>query len=561
MAFDGIITNAMVCEINKNILGCRLEKIQMPTKSDIVLTFHTGKEKLKLLICIEASNARIHFTKTQKENPVKAPQFCMVLRKYLQGAKVVEVNQLGLDRVVLIGFENINELGNVAKYTLCVELMGKYSNIILVNESNKILDSIKHVDASMSSVREVLPAREYVLPTTLHKQEFKGMTYENFIANIQLASMDPYFSEDNMVKIIANQFVGFSKLFFQNVMNYIGVTTSFDKTNTVDMFNLINLILYNANTHMLHLMMYDNDYHIDLGNFSTTINTTELSDFLDKYYSERDSLNALKTATFNLQKDVNTFKSKYVKNLKRVLEILDEQKDMEKYKLYGELISANIYRISPGQKEIELENYYDNNALIKISLNEHYSASRNAQNYFKKYTKLKNAIAYAEKQKQDYEDNIDYLDSVLYLIDSATSIEELNNIKEELHEAGYINYAVGKKKYKDDEALGPYKYEYDGVEILAGRNNIQNDKLTLKLADKSFTWLHVKDHHGSHVIVKSDNPSDKVLEFAASIAVKHSEAKNSSKVSVDYTKVKFVHKPSGSKPGKVIYTNYKTIII
>ena len=561
MAFDGIITNAVVYEINHVLVGARIEKIQMPTKNEIFLTFHSNREKLKLLISIDPSNARIHFSKIQTENPVKAPQFCMVLRKYLQGAKVCQVSQLGLDRVIQIEFENLNELGDLAKYTLNVELMGKYSNIILVNNNNKILDSIKHVDSSMSTVREVLPARDYLLPTTLNKQEFKGMSYEQFIANIQLASMDPYFEESNMTKIIANQFVGFSKLFFENLLKQVDIKTSFNRENTVDLFNLINIVLYNSGTHMLHLRKYENDYHIDLNDFSTTINNLELSDFLDAFYIEKETLSTLKTAKFNLEKDVNSFKSKYVKNLARVNDILDEQIDMEKYKLYGELISANIYRIEKGSKEIELENYYDENKLVKIMLNESFSASKNAQVYFKKYNKIKNAISHATEQKADYISNIEYLDSVLYMISEANSINELNSIKEELHEAGYINYASGKKKYKDEELLPPYKYEFEGIEILAGRNNIQNDKLTLKESRKTYTWLHVKDHHGSHVIVKSDSPSEKVLEYAATIAIKHSEAKNSSKVSVDYTLVKFVHKPSGAKPGKVIYTDYKTIVI
>jgi len=561
MAFDGIITNAVTSEIKAVLVGTRVEKIQMPTKNEIILSFHANREKLKLLISIDPSNARLHFTNVQKENPVRAPQFCMVLRKYLQGAKVCDVTQLGLDRVIQIEFENIDELGDLTKYTLNVELMGKYSNIILVNSKNKILDSIKHVDSTMSSIREVLPARDYILPTTLNKQEFKGMSYEQFIANIQLASMDPYFEESNMTKIIANQFVGFSKLFFENLMAQSNVTSSFNRENTIDMFNIINLVLYNSGTHMLHLRKYGEDYHIDLNDFSTTINRLELSEFLDKFYNEKDKISSIKTSKYNLMKDVNGFKSKYTKNLARVNEILAEQEDMENYKLYGELISANIYRIQPGMKQIEVENYYDNNNIVSIPLNENHNASKNAQNYFKKYNKLKNAISHATEQKTEYEANIDYLNSVLYLIDAASSIEELNSIKDELRETGYINYSSGKKKYKDEEALPPFKYVYDGIEILAGRNNIQNDKLTLKESRKTHTWLHVKDHHGSHVIIKDDNPSDKVIEYAATIAVKHSEAKDSSKVSVDYTLVKFVHKPNGSKPGKVIYTDYKTIII
>ena len=272
-------------------------------------------------------------------------------------------------------------------------------------------------------------------------------------------------------------------------------------------------------------------------------------------------MQVLKTARFNLEKDILNFRCKYEKNLKRVNDILEDAYEMEKYKLYGELISSNIYRMCFGMKEITLENYYDNNNLITIPLNESFTPARNAQAYFKKYNKLKNSISYANVQKEDYEKNIDYLENVLYLASEATSLAELDNIKLELIEAGYLKVSSSKKKYRDEVALEPFSYNLDGIDILVGRNNLQNDKLTLKDARKTYTWLHTKDIHGSHVIIKSENVPNKVLEYAAKLAVMHSQAKNSSKVPVDYTLVKYVHKPSGAKPGKVIYTDYKTIII
>ena len=535
--------------------------MHMPTKNDIVLIFHSNREKLKLLISIDASNARFHFTKQSKDNPAKAPQFCMVLRKYIQGAKLIEIHQYGLDRVVSLEVENINELGDVTNYKLFIELMGKYSNVILVNNENKILDSMRHVDFTMSSIREVLPAREYILPSTLDKNEFIGMDFEQFAANLQLAGMDPYFSLDNMSKIIANQFVGFSKTFIDNLLKLCDITDKFNKENTTKLFNTINLVLYNINQGLIKLTNFEKDYHIDLENFSTSESTTLISDFLDNFYTNKENLQALKTAKFNLQKDVLNFKNKYEKNLNRVNEILEDVSEMEKYKLYGELISSNIYRMNIGMKTVELENYYDNNAIVTIPLKENYTPARNAQVYFKKYNKLKNAISYASTQKEDYENNIDYLDDVMYVISEASTITELEDIKLELSEAGYIKIANNKKKYHDEVALAPFSYSLDGIEILVGRNNLQNDKLTLKDSKKTYTWLHTKDVHGSHVIVKSENVPNNVLEYAAKLAVLHSQAKGSSKVAVDYTLVKFVHKLNGAKPGKVIYTNYKTIII
>lgn len=561
MAFDGIITNAVVQELSKNLINSRVEKIYMPTKNDIILNFHANREKLRLLISIDASNARFHFTKQAKENPSKPPQFCMVLRKYIQGAKLVEIQQYGLDRVVSFEFETFNELGDCVHYHLFIELMGKYSNIILVNPENKILDSIRHVDFTMSSVREVLPAREYILPSILDKNEFLTMDFSKFAANLQLAGMDPYFSLESMPKIMANQFVGFSKTFFNNLLTYCSISSQFNQSNTKKLFETIHLVLHYIKENLVKLTFFDTDYHIDLNDFSTSSEDFPISTFLDNFYSKKEASQALKTAKFNLQKDVNSFKLKYDKNLKRVEEILKDASEMEKYRLYGELISANIYRFTPGLKEIELENYYDNNTHITIPLKENLSPSRNAQAYFKKYTKLKNALIHANSQKNDYEKNIDYLDNVLFLISEASSLLEIDNIKLELVEAGYLKVASNKKKYHDEIALEPFVYTMDDITILVGRNNLQNDRLTLKEAKKSYTWLHTKDIHGSHVIIKSDVVPDHVLEYAAKLAVQHSQAKNSSKVPVDYTLVKYVHKPNGEKPGKVTYTNYKTIFI
>ena len=561
MAFDGIITNAVVQELTKNLVNSRVEKIYMPTKNDVIFNFHANREKLKLLISIDASNARFHFSKQNKENPAKPFQFCMVLRKYIQGAKLLSIQQFGLDRVVAFEFESINELGDCVHYQLFVELMGKYSNIILVNHENKILDSIRHVDFTMSSIREVLPAREYILPSTLDKNEFLTMDFSQFAANLQLAGMDPYFSFESMPKIMANQFVGFSKTFFSNLLTFCSISSQFNQENTTKLFQTIHLVLHNIQEGFVKLTHFENDYHIDLNNYSTCSETTPISDFLDNFYSKKEATHNLKTAKFNLQKDVLNFRSKYEKNLKRVQEILKDATEMEKYKLYGELISANIYRITPGMKEIQLENYYDNNSLITIPLKESLTPARNAQAYFKKYTKLKNALAHANLQKEDYDKNIDYLDNVIFLISETTSLIELENIKLELVESGFLKIANGKKKYHDEIALEPFSYSIDNITILVGRNNLQNDKLTLKESKKNYTWLHTKDIHGSHVIVKSENVPEHVLEYAAKLAVKHSQAKDSSKVPVDYTLVKYVHKPSGAKPGKVIYTNYKTIFI
>ena len=561
MAFDGIITCAVRRELENNIIHSRVEKIYMPDKNTLIFSFHGNRKRMRLLISIDASNARFHFTNQVKENPAKASPFCMVLRKYIQGAKLIGIKQFGLDRVVSLEFENINELGDMVSYNLMVELMGKYSNIILVNHSNKILDSMRHVDFTMSSIREVLPARDYELPSTLDKGEFLTMDYDQFVATLQVAAMDPYFSIENMAKIMANQFVGFSKTFMQELFRYCSITDQFRNDNTNKLFQTIHMILQYIQSDMVKLTLYENDYHVDFKDFSTSNVATPMSDFLDDFYAQKEQKHVFQTSQFNLRKDVSSFIAKYQKNLKRVNEILEDAAQMEMYRLYGELISANIYRMKIGLKEIELENYYDQNNLVTIPLKENFSPSRNAQMYFKKYSKLKNSILYATKQKEDYEKNIDYLEDVMFLISEASCLDELEQIKLELSEAGYLKIASNKRRYYDEVALDPYSYTHNGITILVGRNNLQNDKLTLRDSRKTYTWLHTKDIHGSHVIIKSDSVPDDTLEYAAKLAVKHSQAKGSSKVPVDYTLVKYVHKPSGAKPGKVIYTNYKTILI
>ena len=558
MAFDGIITSAMVAELDSIIVDSRVEKIYLPNKNEIILSLRKNRENLKLLFSIDASNARFHITNTLKENPAKPPQFCMVLRKHLQGAKLLKIAQYGLDRVIEFVFENIDELGDISRKSLYVELMGKYSNIILVNNTKKIIDSMRHVDSTMSSIREVLPARDYILPTTLDRSTFIGMDYDHFLATLQVSLMTPTTKENDYAGLISNQFVGFSRLFVQNLLDFCNFENTFTNENTRKMFTSISILLNNCNNRLVKLINIGKDYHIDLNDYSTS--STLLSEFLDKFYNEKENKNILHGYKQSLSREVLNQKSKYDKNLKRVNEIIAESKDMEKYKEYGELLSSNIYRMQSGLKEIEVENFFDNNNPIIIPLNESFSPSKNAQQYFKKYTKLKNSLMHANTQKEEYENNLDYLENILYQIDECENVNDVEEIRKELIDEGYIHSSPS-KKIKVQEVSLPHKYEMNGIEILVGKNNIQNEKLTLKESKKTYTWLHTKNVHGSHVIIKSDEVPDDVLLYAAGLAVKHSQGKDSSKIEVDYTLVKNVRKLPGGKPGKVTYTNYKTIVI
>ena len=322
--------------------------------------------------------------------------------------------------------------------------------------------------------------------------------------------------------------------------------------------------LYSENNINFSLNENKKDYSFGLNSlYLDTFENGEFainSYFLDEFYSQKENVSLLKSAKANLQRDINSLISKISKKLAVVLKNLDEEPNLEKYRQYGDLISCNIYRMEIGMDTLEVENFYDNNKLIKIPLQVNLTPSRNAQHYFKKYNKLKGSILHSKEHKQSYETELEYLKSVLFEIEQAESIFELDEIHDEVTAAGYLKKNTKKGKKKDLPST-PHEYEFEGIKILAGRNNIQNDRLTLKTAKKNHMWLHTKNIHGSHVIIESETVSDELLYYAATIAKKHSNAKDSSKVEVDYTLVKYVHKESGAKPGMVIYTDYKTIIV
>lgn len=561
MAFDGIVTKAIVTELNKNILDARIEKIYMPNKTDILLQLHALNGKKKLIISANPRTCRILISDCNYDNPLKAFQFCMVLRKYLQSTRIIKIEQHNLDRIVIFTFEGLDDFGDKRQVKLIAELMGKHSNIILTDSKNKIIDSIKHVDREISSLREILPAQEYEFPENQLRENFLGMSLPNFKECVFNAISRPASDEFTFSKRLANEFTGFSRLFTDNICNYLKIENLPTEKNITDLYSNLNILLYNISEGLANLIEIGNDYHFDLSLYSTNSNTSHPTcDFLDLFYKDKREKEILNNTKSELQKEVSFHISKYEKNLKRVNEIIEDEKDANYYKECGELLSSNIYRMKQGMKEITVENFYNNNAPLTISLNESYSPSRNAQAYFKKYSKLKNAITYANAQKLEYEKNINYLETVSFQIAECELLNDLLEIKEELVHQGIIK-EISKNKKKEIIVSEPLKYEFDGIEILVGKNNIQNDKLTFKIARKTDTWLHTKDIHGSHVIIRSAILTDDLLTYAAKLAAEHSKSKGNGKISVDYTLVKNVKKIPGAKPGMVIYTDYKTIIV
>ena len=557
MSFDGISLKNVLFELNNNLINARVEKVYVPTKNDIFINFHTqNRENLKLLISIDANNARVHFSNNVKENPSKAPQICMILRKHLQGAKLLSVKQVGLDRIIIFTFQNLNEFGDNVERKLIVELMGKYSNAILANDNNKIIDSMRHVDITMSSVREVLPNKDYIFPSTLGKLDFIKTDFNLFKEKIFEQGADT-----QLFIAISNIFIGFSRSYASSIVNDDYLLFSNCDEHLKNIYDKISCFLLALNDSCFKFKYTENGKDYFVSGEKTATNSLEASYFLDDFYSKKESISLLKVNKLNIERDIRGHLNKLNKKLYSVNEILKDEENLEKYKQYGELLTCNMHKLTLGMDSVCLENFYDNCNIVEIPLQKNISPSRNAQIYFKKYTKLKNSISHAKSYKIEFEENIDYLNSVLYELEIASSLEELDYIKEELANGGYIKKVYKSNKKRDDLPSEPIKYEFNGVEILVGRNNLQNDKLTLKMAKKSYTWLHTKRIHGSHVIIKSDEVSDELLYYAATLAVKHSQGKNSSKVEVDYTLVKNVHKEIGAKPGMVIYTNYHTIIV
>ena len=559
MAFDGIVTNAIVKELN-TLIGSKIDKIYEPDKNTVVLGLYSQGKNHLLNICIDARNCRINLTTHSKINPLIAPNFCMLLRKHLIGGRISNISMLGLERLVNIEIETINEFNEIEIKTLIIELMGKHSNIILTNSNGKIIDAMRHID-STSSYREILPSRIYTLPNS-DKFDFTVLnSFEDFYSRLSVTNFD------DLAKAISNTFTGFSLSFTKSAINKCKITN----TSKDDLKNLYNYIynIVNSETPLDFEPIYKNDKISDYVLVEEQCNEpNHLNTFIDNFYFERETVESFTNYRNTILKMILEVLEKYNKRLLSINSKLKECDEMDKLKLYGELITANLYRLSNTHSpSLELENYYNNNELISIPLDIKYSPSVNAKRYFKKYSKLKNAFQIVSEQKIETEKEIDYIGSIVYELENSSTIEDVQDIFEEISENVIFKEKLKKKekknkvsKKKKQRLFSPIEYEIDGFKIYVGRNNKENDWLTLSFANKNDIWFHTKDIHGSHVILRVDKPiNDDILVKCAEIAAKHSKAKDSSNVPVDYCLVQFVKKPHGAKPGMVIFTNNKTL--
>ena len=558
MAFDGIVIKSVVAELNTCLINGKINKVYMPNLNEILLGIYSGGKNYCLLCNISSNSYRMHLTTTSKPNPLNAPNFCMLLRKHLVGFRIVNISTLNLERIVTIELEGYNELNDKLRKKLIIELMGKHSNIILLNENNKIIDSIRHLDISSGSLRDILPAREYILPDNDTKLDFYNTSKEDFMNIVN----------DDITKSITNNYTGFSNSFISSILETLNIANDkFSQNDLSSLYDTIKTILLNVETNNVKLVNYNNnDYVIN----SSNTEPLQVNFFLDDFYSKKEEKDNISTYRNNLLKLVLTALKKISKKLDNINAKLKECDNMDKYRIYGELITSNLYRLDSNQnaESIVLENYYDNNNEIIIPLDKTISISYNAKKFFKKYHKLKNTLEIVSIQKQDTVKEIDYLESIVYELENANSISDLDEIYLEISENGIFKgkekanikkNKVNKKKVHDE--YEPIIYTVDGFTLYVGKNNKQNDYITTKLGKNEDYWFHTKDIRGSHCLLKCNGKSVKehTLVACCQIAAFHSKAKLSSNVPVDYCFVKYVKKPNGSKPGMVIYINNKTM--
>lgn len=570
MPFDGLTLFSVLDECREKLIGHKIQRVYQPTKDDIILYF-SDYEKTALLLSSSASYQRICITNTKYDNPENPPSFCMVLRKYLVGGIIKEITQRKFDRIAIFHIESLDEAGNLIALELIVELMGKHSNIILIEKNTqRILDSIKHISGLKSSVRKVMPNFDYTYPPC---NKLNPLNYD-----IQTASGMLSFEIEKTVSVgLCNTFNGISKLLAQSFAYDIYgedkqlSELSFDDFNTLaETFGKY----INKKISALDCLVYYKDDgavkdysavpYSALGKYVNE-HCESISKAVDSFYEDSTLTNAVKQKYEIVIKNIETVHSREVKKLKLREEELAEAQDGEIYNIYGNLLLSNLHLIKKGDDKVDVINFYsESGETVTINLKKEYTPSQNAQSYFKKYNKAKNAIIHLEELIAQNIANVKFLEEQLFYISNAENFSEADEILGEVEKAGFIKRNKKKTGIKRQEKTEFFKYETeDGYEILAGKNSVQNNLLTFKIASKDDIWLHAKDIPASHVILKTNkgNYSEVALSDAAQIAVYHSKLKDSTKVAVDYTFVKNVKKINASEYGNVTFTDNKTVYI
>lgn len=574
MALDGLVLANVVDEFNHLLIGGRIDKIYQIEKEDILITIRNQGNTYKLFLTANSSYPRIHLSSLAKNNNQEPPMFCMLLRKHLGGGKLISIEQPDLERIVVLSFETTNELGDKETKKLLIEIMGRHSNIILMKQDGMIIDSIKHISLNKSSVREVLPNRTYVRPPSGDKKSPLLVDKSTFIACIQVKEL-PIF------KALYTSFNGLSPMFAQTLCEKAAIdsqllASSLTTENLNALFTVwtecLNLVRSCNFQPILYLdeqgLPYD-FYCMALSNLSTLTSEsyTSISALLDHYYFERSTHFNVAQKTGDIKKLLHTFLDRSVRKKQIQEQALEDAAQKELYKCYGELLTAYAFQVEPGASSFTTLNYYkEPYEEITIPMDSHLSAIENAQAYFKLYNKAKRTELAAKEQLTIINEDITYLQSVLLSLDLLETKEDIAELRSELIEMGYLKKRKGMIKAKSNKKSLPFLHFKStlGHDIYVGKNNYQNDELTMKFAKPNDLWLHIKDGPGSHVIIKSIEGApipDNIILEGAELAAYHSSGKMSSHVPIDYTYKKNVKKVPNAKPGMVIYTQFKTLYV
>lgn len=571
MALDGAFLYTIQREIAGTVLDARVDKVYQPSKEEIIISLRYRGGSKKLLLSASAGSPRVHFTEIALENPKSPPMFCMLLRKHLNTARLVQVRQKGLDRVLFLDFEAVNELGDVVTLTLSMEIMGRHSNLILVNQEGKIIDAIKRVTDDMSSVRLVLPGVVYELPPEQDKLNPFTCNKEEALERFRQGK------NQDFAKAIVSVYQGISPLLSREIAHYATGGLELMKNEVSGfrmerMFSFLSEIGGNIAAGTVPFTMVlekgkPKDFTVvpieQYGSYFESKRYDSASRMLDEFYSGRDRVERMKQRSHDLLRLLVNLSDRIARKLVLQKQELLESENRETFKVYGDLINSSLYAIQKGDASVILQNFYDENcAEVTIKLDEFLTPAQNAQKYYKEYRKAKTAEEKLVGLIAQSEEELIYLDSIFDALTRTAGESELMEIREELAEQGYLkNY---KNRNKMLRPQPPLRYtSSDGFVILCGRNNKQNDKLTLKDARNYDLWLHTQKIAGSHVIIQSQGQEipDRTIEEAAVIAAYNSHARDSAQVPVDYTFVKNVKKPNGAKPGMVIFDHFQTCFV
>lgn len=571
MAFDGVMMHYVKEEIKSVALDARVSQIHQPNRDELVIALRTKNGNKKLLVSSRANSPRICFTEHSIENPATPPMLCMLLRKRLGGAKLVDVRQIELERIMFLDFIATNELGDKVKLTLCVEIMGKYSNIILIDENDNIVDALKRVDFTMSTQRLVLPNIKYELPPKQDKLCILECSGRDIV---EKAINTP--AEMRLSKALLSAMQGVSPIITRELEYMVGVDSNRELT-VIDKLKLIEkvdklkeYIISGEKSPTMMIKPEGKPFDISFmdimqyGEMASKKRFLDFSTLLDSFYYERDKAERMKVKGQDLLRLCSNIQDKLCRKIAVQEKELKDSLNRDKLRKKGDLLQANMYKMVRGQSFIDVEDYYDNNKIVRIKLSPTLNPSQNVQKYYKDYRRAKTREEMLTVQIAKAKAELQYISAVQESLGRAESERELTEIRQELVDEGYLKNRNPKGRNKELKLLPPKEYtSSDGFTIYVGRNNKQNDKLTLKTARNYDMWLHTKDIPGSHVIIVSDNReiTDTAILEAASLAAYNSKAKESDNVPVDYTIVKNVSKPSGAKPGMVIYVNNKTVYV